>query len=33
MTTFIVGAVCLVVGACIGLLTAALCCMARRGDE
>lgn len=32
MTTFIVGAVCLVVGACIGLLTAALC-WAARGDK
>lgn len=29
MTTFIVGAVCLVVGACLGLLTAALCFAAR----
>lgn len=29
MNTFIVGAVCLVVGACIDLLTAALCWAAR----
>lgn len=32
-TTLIVGAVCLFVGAFIGFLTAALCCMAREGDK
>ena len=32
MSTFIVGAVCLVAGACLGLLTAALC-FAARGRE
>jgi hypothetical protein len=32
-TTLIVGAVCLFVGACAGLLTAALCVMARGDDQ
>jgi hypothetical protein len=32
-STLIVGVVCLFVGACVGLLTAALCCMAREGDK
>lgn len=32
-TTVFVGVVCLFVGACAGFLTAALCCMARGGDQ
>lgn len=32
-TTLIVGAVCLFVGAFAGFLAAALCCMARGGDQ
>lgn len=32
-STIVFGLICLIVGACVGLLTAALCCMAREGDK